>query len=909
MSPTFIATKVFVPRFRSHYIARPQVVERIQAGLGGRLTLVVAAAGFGKTTALSEWAATSSAAVCWVSLDSTDGNITRFLTYCLAALQSGAPAFGHQVAALLNSTPQPPLETILVAFVNALAKLQRTTALVLDDYHRLDSPAVDAALAFLLEHQPPTLHLMLLTRQEPRLPLARLRARGELNELRAEQLRFSPQETRQFFDSCTPLRLSPRSLDALEKRTEGWVTALRLAALSLADAGERAEHIASLGGDTHFLFEYLAEEVVGRLPPQVQRFLSATSIVERVSAPLADALLDNHEWGAQQVLSFLLERTLFIVPLDNERCWFRYHHLFSEFLRRRLASATPAEAIEELHRRASRFFEQQGFERESFYHADAAGDFERLACLLEQSWTVMESRFEATVWQSWVEKLPPVLLEQRPVLCVGLATRLSDSGNYEAAEEWLRCAEQLLAGEGMREVDPAAGRMLQGQICMVRACRAQLQGDIAALIDYANAAKRCVCAADPLSGAGPESLVALAHWSAGELDKAYGSFLKVQELLGRIETPHFAIASLFMIAALRIEQGRLGDAERIYTAGIAQAGGHEESVQVLAANLHLGMVLLCHEQGRAAESSQHCAANEALGMRAGALGDMPCSLTDWPYRWALARARIAASRGAFDEALGLVEQAQQLYCPSVSPGAAGVAALRARIQTAQGEVGPVQHYLQQQGVSHEALVSYLGLFDLITLARVEVALYKQNSAPAPLQRAAHLVERLSDAAARGGWAHALVELKVLQAVVCALQGLREAALQHLTDALQLGAGQGYVRVFCDEGAVMGSLLEQAAARGVNPHYCALLLGHLRTDAAQPLLAPQPDSAHVDTVELSRREREVLALIGAGLSNQQIAGQLYLSLSTVKGHNRSIFEKLGVQRRTEALARARVLGII
>jgi LuxR family maltose regulon positive regulatory protein len=449
MSEPLILTKLYVPPTRPNIVLRTRLIERLNKGLDRKLILISAPAGFGKTTLVSEWAAVCDRPVAWLSLDEGDNEPACFLAYLVAALQTIAANIGEGVLAILQSPQPPPIESILTTLLNEITTVPDNFVLVLDDYHVIDSEPIDHTLTFLLEHLPPQMHLVITTREDPHLTLARLRARGQLTELRAADLRFAPAEAAEFLNQVMALNLSAEDITTLENRTEGWIAGLQLAAISMQGHQDAASFIKSFTGSHHFVLDYLIEEVLHQQPESVQTFLLHTSILDRMCGPLCDAVLGSPPASGQETLEYLEHANLFIVPLDNERGWYRYHHLFGDLLRQRLGK--PKE-FAELHLRASQWHEENGDLGAAFHHAITAGDFVRAAGLAEAAWQGMNGSFQSVAWLGWVKKLPEEVIRVRPVLCTLLGRAFADAGKPEASELRLQDAERCLDGSSDRMI-------------------------------------------------------------------------------------------------------------------------------------------------------------------------------------------------------------------------------------------------------------------------------------------------------------------------------------------------------------------------------------------------------------------------------------------------------------------------
>jgi LuxR family maltose regulon positive regulatory protein len=913
VSTPLLATKLYIPPLRPNVLLRPHLVERLHAGLHRKLTLIAAPAGFGKTTLLSAWAAACDRPVAWLSLDDGDSDPTRFLLYLVAALQTVAPTIGEGILHVLQAPQPPPIDAILTTLLNDIAALPDPFILVLDDYHAIDAQPVDQALTFLVEHLPPQLHLVIATREDSPLPLARFRARGQLTELRATDLRFTSSEAAAFLNHVMGLRLSTDDIAALEARTEGWIAGLQLAALSMHGRSDTGRFIQAFTGSHRFVLDYLVEEVLQQQPTPIQQFLLHTSILDRLCGPLCDAVLGDPIGSGQAALHAIERANLFLVPLDGERHWYRYHHLFGEFLRQRLAQDANLVGgdLTGLHGRASAWYEAQGLDLEALHHAAAAADSARLAGLAERLWERMDSSFQSVAWRRWVRQLPEAVLRARPVLCVQYAWALLDAGEVEASEARLRDAERAMASLGDSAIvpDEAAEPIvvvvkeqlssLPVRIAVARAYLAQARGDVAATVRHAALALASAADAEPLLRAQAEVLVGFARWANGELEEAYRATADWIEHTRQAGNLAFALASGFYLAEIRIAQGQLREAARLYRQFLQLVPADDEAIRQAAPHLHLGLALVAHEQGDAQAAALHLQASKERGERA--------SLSDWPFRWSVAQARIQESAGAWEAALDLLDAAMRLYVRNPVPDMRPVAALKARISIRQGGLTAALAWAAERGLSTADDLSYLHEFEHMTLARLLIARYRQERADSHLHDALGLLGRLLAAAEAGGRVGNAIEILLLLALAHETHGDLQSALAPLARALALAEPEGYVRLFVDEGPPLARLLRrmQEEGRKANVYLHSLLAAFGR----QPDLHPPSVSPPASEEPLTEREREVLRLIAEGLSNQELAARLYLSPHTIKVHTRNIYGKLGVTSRTQALARARALGIL
>lgn len=924
MSTPILATKLFIPPPRPNVVPRARLIERLNQGLHTRLTLISAPAGFGKTTLLSDWAAHIGEnlptgppiqyRVAWLSLDEGDNDLTRFLAYVVAALQTVAPELGRGVLAALHSPQRPPVEPLLTALLNEIASSRQGFVLVLDDYHVIDAAppgrlplgAVDHALRFLIDHLPPQIRLVIATREDPPLPLARLRAQGQLTEVRAADLRFTPAEAAAFLNHAMDLSLTADAVAALEERTEGWIAGLQLAALSMQGHQDRAGFIQAFTGSHRFVLDYLVEEVLQRQPDPVRSFLLQTAILRRLSGPLCNAVTGQRDGDA--TLARLERGNLFIAPLDDQRQWYRYHHLFADVLLARLKAEQPDLAAA-LHQRASAWHEKQGVLAEAIHHALAGEDVTRAAELIELAAKAMLISRQDITLLGWLKALPDSLVRIRPVLSVYCALALV-SIEPRAAEPRLRDAERLLdpgAPSAEGEVsDEEALASLPGIIAIVRAYLAGATGDAQRSAYFAQQALARLPEHDHLWRGAAAALVGLAQWTSGDLETAYHSFSDGVARLRMTGDVIQSTSGAFILASIRMAQGRLHAAMRLFEEALELALSAGDPAPPPTADLYVGLSETRYARGELEAARQALLRSKQVEYQGW--------ISDNRHRWPMAMARLKAAEGDLEGALGLLDEAERLYLPSPDPNVRPVAAVKARVWLKQGRLTEAVQWAHGRGLSANDDLSYLHEFEHITLARVLIAQFQQTGQASAIDQAHGLLARLLREAEAGGRTGSVIEILLLQALAQQAQGNVTGALAALARALALAEPEGYVRLFVDEGPPMAQLLSSAAAQGIMPGYIGKLLVSF---SATPLdreagnqAAPSTGHGPSPLIEpLSERELEVLALIAEGLSNQEISERLFLALSTVKGHNRNLFGKLQVQRRTEAVARARALGLV
>lgn len=881
MPAPILATKLYLPRLRPNAVSRSHLIERLNEGLHRKLTLISAPAGFGKTTLVSAWVEGIERPVAWLSLDEGDNDPARFLTYLVAALQTIAPHMGEGLLGALYSA-QPPPEAILTALLNEIAAIPDNFILVLDDYHMLDAKPIDLALTYLVEHLPPQLHLVIATREDPALPLARLRARGYLTEVRAADLRFTPTEAAAFLTRVMGLTLSAEDIAALERRTEGWIAGLQLAALSLQGQEDATSFIQSFTGSHHFVLDYLLEEVLGQQPQHIQQFLLRTSILDRMSGPLCDAVVMDPAGSGQETLAYLEHANLFIVPLDNERRWYRYHHLFADLLRQRLhqrIASTPEDegrGMDELHLRASQWYEDQGLSLEAFHHATAAHDVERAACLVEGEGMPLHFRGAVTPVLHWLESLPKTALDARPSLWVMYASALTMTGFLASVEEKLQAAEAAMQGT---EPDDMT-KDVAGQIAAIRAMLAVPANKLETIIAQSHRALSYLHPSNLASRTSTLWTLGFASFLQGDRARARQAYSEAIALSQAADNFILYIGATIGLGTIQEADTQLSLAGETYRRVLHLAGDlpHPPAIEA-----HLGLARICYEWNDLEASEQH-------GQQCVHLARQLENTDRW-IAGEVVLARLKLARGDVVGAVALLAEAgQSARQHNLVYRIPEVAAVQVLTLLHQGSVSAAAHLAQT--------------YDLpLSQARVHLAQGDPSAALVVLSPWREQVE------ARG-WEDERLKVLVLEALALEAHGDKEQAVHLLLDTLALAEPGGFIRLFVDEGRAMAHLLSQAEASSMMPDYMGKLLAifeakELKSEntsysppPAQPLIEP-----------LSPRELEVLHLMAQGLSNQEISERLVLALDTVKGHNKKIFGKLQVQRRTEAVARARDLGLL
>jgi LuxR family maltose regulon positive regulatory protein len=900
-----LATKLHIPKVRRGLVARPRLLARMQDGADARLTLVSAPAGFGKTTVLAAWLQQAAAAgrqVAWLSLDASDNEPTSFWTYVVTALEAAAPS--RDASALLElagSTPVPT-ELLLTAMLNELVAAPEEVWLVLDDYHLVPAAEVGRGMAFLLEHLPPNVHIVLSTRADPDLPLARWRARGELVEIRAADLRFTSEETDAYLTEAVGHVLAADDVEVLEERTEGWIAALQLAAVSLRGRSDVSGFITRFAGDDRYIVDYLVEEVLAHLPDAVREFLLRSAVLDRLTGPLCDAVLGG-EGGSEMILA--LERAnLFIVGLDDRREWYRYHHLFADVLRARMLSEQP-DQVSQLHQRASQWFQTHGLTEEAIAHALAARDFERAAQQMELAMTMIRRHRREAVMYGWLKALPEETVRGSPVLSLFYGSMLMAAGELDTVEPWLADAERALAavpdGSALPWAETDDLRTLPSTIAIYRAALAQAGGDTAGTAVHARRAYDLAGPDDHLARGGAAGFLGFAAWATGDVPTALETFTQAVASLHAAGSLVDALSGTVVLADLRHAGGRPIQARRLCTQALGSAGAHGQRVARAAAELHVALSELDVELGDLRGARQHL--DSAAALAAGA------AMTESRYRWFVAEGLLTRAEGDPEGAVEFLNQAAQLYRPGFFPDVRPIPALTARIRITQGKLTQAVDWARERGVSVADEASYLHECDHLTLVRLLLAQHRDRPAAADLAPAARLLDRLHEAAEASGRAGSVLEIGLLQALLGDALGDRPQALECLAQAIvQVPEPEGYARIFLDEGPPMVDLLHAVELPGAGGDQIHRVLSLVALPTG-PARAPGPGQAPPPVELLSERELDVLRLLDSQLTGPQIARELFVSHNTVRTHTKHIFTKLGVTNRRAAVLRAHEYGLL
>jgi len=916
---TLIHTKLRLPFTRLELVPRPRLQEQIAQGLCGPLTLIIAPAGFGKTTLIASCVTGCGMPVAWLSLDKDDNRVGRFLNYLVAAFQEADYTIGSEAAQLLAASQPASPEAVLTSLINDLDIAHKEIILVLDDYQFVSSQAVHDEVAFLLEHCPNTLHLVIASRSDPLLPLTRLRARGQTVELRAADLSFTEPEATRFLNDIMGLCLDAGSVAALEERTEGWIAGLQMASialqshLSMRDREDIPGFIKGFSGTNRYILDYLLEEILAGQSPEIQRFLLYTSILERLTAPLCDAVTSAslgaglaNERSSGSILEYLERANLFLVPLDDERIWYRYHHLFADLLRTQLQKSLGAQGVAPLHLRAAEWYEQNGSTLEAIHHASLASDFERIERLIEHNYIEMMNNGEMAWIRFWMGKLSKELVYQRPWLCLYEAFSRSWFGQLEEAILLLNEAEKHIRSE----VSAPGTQSMLGYHAYVKSRVTAMQGDTHRAIEFC----RIACENIPADDLGLQIEVSI---TLGYEYFLYGDFVNANKTLqetirsgylaGAINNP---VAAYAILARVQAYQGQLHDAYDLLQKAallIQEAGGQYLGVTGL---VEVGIAALLFEWDDVEAARVHLKRGLELIPLWGKADDMALAYTTL--------SRIHLAQGNRVAAGETVEKAIQLIHAGgvFSEARNAVDTMQVKFWLAHGDWSSVDRWSATLEKRFGSPDPYRFEDELPRITQVRVFLAQNKP-----DKAIRLLSWLEESARSAGRQGRLIEIMILKALAMRKTGDFTQADIALTKSLALAEPEGYLRIFLDEGQPLQMLLAQWLAHpGAGPlrDYAIRLLSNFDSEPhgvttaqekVSPAGDPSPGSGQALGEPLSQRELEVLHLIALGRRNQEVARQLIIAPGTVKAHTASIYRKLDVANRTEAVARARQLGLL
>lgn len=926
MTALLLKTKLHTPPFRPGLIPRARLIEKLDAGgrTGCKLILISAPAGYGKTTLLSEWTdgqTLGGRSLAWLSLDEGDNDPLQFAMYLTAALQTLDETIGQDVQAALQAPQPPPLESLFTALLNQLDALPYPFTLVLDDYHLITALPIHQALTFLLDHLPPQMCLVITTRSDPLLPLARLRGRGQLLELRQEDLRFTLEETAVFLRQTMGVTVSPQNLATLAERTEGWIVGLQMAALSLQGQLDQTAFIQTFSGSNRYILDYLLEEVLSHQSVEVQQFLLHTSILERLTGALCDTLLETTT--SQVVLEYLERANLFIVPLDDERRWFRYHHLFADLLRQRLRQFAGTEVVAALYLRASAWYEREGFIAEAMACALTIPNYDRAAAIITRHGLPLFYRGEIVLLYTWLKALPEATLRAYPLLsavyasCSVLTQQSPES--IAQAGMWLDTAEAALADVADRD----EAYNIAGFVLKFRAYLARFRGAPAEeIIALSQKSLERLPAGDMWFRSALYFNLGAAYWEHGEDAAAIHAWTMARQVGQACDDLLNALSAVYAQSLAARIHGRLHEA-----AAIVREAYESIVIPIVVAKRSLPITGVLHVALGIIQVEWNDLEDAERALTQGLASLNLTSARQAQFEGHLALARLKQAQGDAAGAMAILRQIEQLYPRATSIGnltpfrstAVWAAAFKARLWLQQAHDDPrrladAENWARQWARSlGTTLDAHRDSVEQLTLVRLYIAQHRSRVANTVVNPPAvfQFLERQLNWAKERGHVSLQIEVLILQALAFYVQGEVPPALNALRQALILAEPEGYQRIFLDEGPSLAELLRRGVWRAPRlAEYVAALLRAFPQTEVQPDIPVPPADTHPDLIEaLSERELDVLRLLNDGLSNQQIAERLFVTVGTVKTHAHNIYAKLGVKRRTQAVARARELKLL
>lgn len=897
MADSLLTTKLHVPSARSHLIKRGRLLAKLNQGLKRKLILISAAAGFGKTTVLSAWAKQTRLPVSWLALDERDNDSTRFWTYVVAALREADKNVGASTLSILKSAEASSFETFLTPLLNELSKLQTDLILSLDDYHLIEDSAIHAGLTFFLEYLPPQVHLAIATRTDPPLPLAKLRVRSQLVELRPADLRFTDEEAAAFLAQSLTRSLTKSQVAVLQDQTEGWIAGLQLAMLSLKGAPDPLVLIDTVKGNQRNVLDYLVEEVLSCQSSALQTFLLKTAVLEQMCGSLCEVVVGEELASGAETLEQLERHNLFVVPLDSDRTWYRYHHLFAESLRH-ILQRTEGDRIQVYHNRAAQWYEQHSYIAEAISHAIAAQSFEYAASLIEQEIQTRDNpRFDVVIIRKALAAFPPELSQNRPWLMVVQAWMGFISSQFAVAITAIQTLEQLL-----NETNFVAENIdqLRGLVVALKGMQARQQGEMAASVTLLEKALTLL----PRDNSWLRSQILLnlgvTYFVADDYDAAKQLLPEVSRI-GKVRgTADPAIAGLYLQAQFLALRGRMNEATSLCWQGWELATERRWLATYAGVLVQVALADLLREQNQLDAAAQHLSESIERALENQQPGLMMGYIT---------LARVRQAQGNFPAAWDAIHTAEATQ-PWIWPTILSAQACKARLHLAEGDLAGATAWAEENGLSVAGELHYSPIaqcptaseLDTLTYARVLLAQGQQQSSYLP--NALRLLSRLYEFAKTGGRTIRVMEILILQALALQTQRDEVQALDYLNQALNISRHGNYIRLFLDEGEPMAKLLKAAVSKHVYSEEAHHLLTAFGSDGKQESTLVQP------LIEpLTERELEVLSYLATGMTNQAIADQLYVSLAAVKWHARNVYGKLEVKNRTQAVARGRTLNLL
>lgn len=884
-----IQTKLNVPQMNSQIIQRDKLNGLLEKARGYKLVLVSSPAGSGKSTLIANYVIKNNLDCTWYSLDPSDNDPAQFAAYLVKGMEKNNELAHCGFQELLESFPAIGEITFIRAIVNGLSSIEKEHTLIFDDYHFIHLPEIHQMMSQLLEYLPVNVHVIIITREDPPLPLAKWRVKNQLMEIRIGDLKFTDSEAEGFLNQSMMLQLSKTEVDTLNYRTEGWVAGLQLVALFMRDYPDKSKFVADFSGNHYYIMDYLLEEVLQRQEPKIKEFLLCTSILDQFCGSLCDEVLELEEGTSQGIMEFLLRSNVFIIPLDYQHNWFRYHHLFRDLLTQKLSDSSCR--ISKYHRLASRWFYKNDRVKEAIHHALCAEDMDYAADLIEGIWAEMDQTVQGKQWLKLAQKLPDSIIRHRPVLNVGYAWALIDTGDIVTCMDRLEETQQQIEESGMAletkayvVYDQEQFRLLPVHIANAYAYIASAKGNYEDVLFYANRALALLGEENQLRKGIVQMLLSFSYWAKGDLEEASGRIDAALENILKEESPISSGNFQLMLAEVRIEAGHFNEAEIILNQSIEQHQ-REDKLPLALASLYLKLSEISLLKGNAGRADEFLKISREKG-------NYLC-LPDFEYKWHMMHAQLLTWYGFYPEAISSLEKAAAVYYMNPIPEHISIEGLKASIFLEMKQPELCREFLHKGVFPTEQ--------DRLVYVRGMLFEYEHKKEEGALLQASGILEEMLARAQEQNRTRSRIDIMLQKGIMFNLQKDREAALLTIKDAMNLAVTENYAFPFIDNFGKLSALYHDLFLQKEIPDFLVPYILS-RGDRNPKNVISGQKSRQVDL--LTQREKEVLILMSQGYSNQEIGDKLFLALSTVKGYNQSIFDKLGVRRRTEAIAKAR-----
>ncbi len=896
-----IQTKLNVPRLQNNHFTRSRLLNKIDVDQKGNLILISAPAGYGKTTLVSEWTSKNLDSCAWYSLGDEDNNVFTFVRYLVESLKKIDISLGESVLKDMELLESIGLENLFISLINEFIEYRDDITFVLDDYHLIENAEIKKGVNMLLEHIPDNTRVIIITRNQESIPTTKLRAKNRLLEINVDDLVFDFDETSIFLSEYLHQKLSDQSISFIQEKTEGWVTSLHLFALSLLRQDDPSEFIETFSGEHEYIFDYLLEEVFKLQPVSIRKFMMVTSLFGRFNASLAAAILELTEEDAKERLNEVKKSNLFIVCLDNEKSWHRYHQLFQEFLQKKFFDIGLEESLVlEIYDFASSWFEERGFIHEAIDSAILAQRYEHVASMLEKIWVEKKLKVESKTWIAWIGSLPESVLENRLILNIGYSWALLDIANYSKCKEYMNkssvlCDRYKINDPAVIVLDKSSLKMVPPLINGARAFVSMMEQNVDDAYKYAKLAHEDPSLEQLCRKKVIRTILALSLWCLGKLDESLEVLYKYSDGLGA------KVQNAFFVGRIFLGKGKLLHTKEHYKLIINQNEKTGRYVETMFASFYHELAVLEYYQGNYEEAKKHLIKSEEVSKEN--------KVVTWDYYYQKTSALISTAEYKFDDALKKLNIAEQSLYPSPLRDFDSIDALRTNIYIKQGKTSLVFEYISKFDENVPSKISFLDENNYITLVKALLYKYRYYKNKETLDRAKKIIEVLIKSLIENKRETKLVEVKILETHVQLIIGCRGAASECLKEAIELAVVESYVNPFIDSASCLKTLLTDATLEWKHNEFVLKITKEINSSLQLQEKILHPNKMDLLVAPLSKRELEVLVLIAQGLTNEEISKTLFLALSTIKNYNQNIFNKLQVKNRIEAIKRASEIGII